>query len=59
MRVVLLIMPATWLGLGRAPGTDQQTVRALRRPILGVGSFRQDILEIQSYFSDDPGNREI
>jgi luciferase family oxidoreductase group 1 len=47
------------LGLGRAPGTDQQTVRALRRPISGVSSFAQDILEIQSYFSDDAGSREI
>ena len=47
------------LGLGRAPGTDQQTVRALRRPISGVSSFPQDILEIQSYFSDDAANREI
>ncbi len=40
------------LGLGRAPGTDQRTIRALRRPVAGVDSFPQDIIELQSYFSD-------
>lgn len=37
------------LGLGRAPGTDQQTVRALRRTP-GADSFPQDVLELQAYF---------
>jgi luciferase family oxidoreductase group 1 len=37
------------LGLGRAPGTDQQTVRALRRPP-GADTFPQDVLELQAYF---------
>jgi luciferase family oxidoreductase group 1 len=32
------------LGLGRAPGTDQATVRALRRSLAGVDSFPQDVL---------------
>lgn len=38
------------LGLGRAPGTDQLTVRALRRPV-GVDSFPQDVRDLQFYFS--------
>ena len=40
------------LGLGRAPGGDQPTMRALRR---GLGSngdtFPQDVLELQSYLA--------
>lgn len=39
------------LGLGRAPGTDQRTARALRR---GRGdsadTFPQDVVELQAYF---------
>ena len=39
------------LGLGRAPGTDQPTARALRRHMAGSGdNFPQDVLELQSYF---------
>jgi len=39
------------LGLGRAPGTDQVTARALRRDRMGgPDSFPQDVLELQSYF---------
>lgn len=39
------------LGLGRAPGTDQRTARALRRSMAGSDdSFPQDVLELQSYF---------
>src|SRR5882672_5554556 len=37
------------LGLGRAPGTDQQTVQALRRPP-SADTFPQDVLELQAYF---------
>ena len=45
------------LGLGRAPGGDQPTMRALRR---GLGSngdtFPQDVLELQSYLAPaEPG----
>jgi luciferase family oxidoreductase group 1 len=47
------------LGLGRAPGTDQMTVRALRRPVSGVDSFPQDVLELQAYFSDEAATRQI
>jgi len=46
------------LGLGRAPGTDQVTVRALRRTLDGVDSFPRDVLELQAYFADvQPGQR--
>jgi luciferase family oxidoreductase group 1 len=37
------------LGLGRAPGTDQTTVRALRRDPLAAESFPQDVLELQAF----------
>ena len=46
------------LGLGRAPGTDQLTVQALRRLPGGVEAFPQDVLELQSYFAPvQPGQR--
>ncbi|MDP2307821.1 MAG: LLM class flavin-dependent oxidoreductase [Pseudomonadota bacterium] len=39
------------LGLGRAPGTDQRTARALRRNHAESGEqFSRDVLELQSYF---------
>jgi luciferase family oxidoreductase group 1 len=39
------------LGLGRAPGTDQPTARALRRGARDVSdSFPHDVVELQSYF---------
>ncbi len=39
------------LGLGRAPGTDQQTARALRRERgSSENQFPQDVLELQHYF---------
>jgi luciferase family oxidoreductase group 1 len=36
------------LGLGRAPGTDQLTLRALRRSPAAAESFPQDVLELQA-----------
>ena len=37
------------LGLGRAPGTDQRTARALRRDLGGTAdSFPHDVLELQT-----------
>ena len=40
------------LGLGRAPGSDQLTARALRRNLGSSGdTFPQDVLELQSYFA--------
>jgi luciferase family oxidoreductase group 1 len=38
------------LGLGRAPGSDQMTSRALRRPPTAGDSFPQDVIELMSYF---------
>jgi len=39
------------LGLGRAPGTDQITARALRRTLAGdVDRFPQDVVELMAYF---------
>jgi luciferase family oxidoreductase group 1 len=39
------------LGLGRAPGTDQATVRALRRSYDAAEHFPQDVLELQAFFA--------
>src|ERR687895_1152133 len=36
------------LGLGRAPGTDQRTLRALRRDPDAADTFPQDVLELQT-----------
>jgi len=41
------------LGLGRAPGSDQTTMRALRRDPRSADSFPQDIVELQGYLSGD------
>jgi luciferase family oxidoreductase group 1 len=39
------------LGLGRAPGSDQITARAIRRTLLGSGEeFPQDVVELMGYF---------
>jgi len=46
------------LGLGRAPGTDQLTLRALRRPPEAAENFPQDILELQAFLAPAaPGQR--
>ena len=40
------------LGLGRAPGTDMATARALRRNLdAGADSFPQDVVELINYFA--------
>ena len=46
------------LGLGRAPGTDQATARALRRTLASnPDAFPQDVLELLSYFQPrDPSD---
>ena len=38
------------LGLGRAPGTDQATTRALRRYYAGADAFPSDVMELLRYF---------
>ena len=50
------------LGLGRAPGTDQNTWRAMRRDPAASERFPQDVLELQSFLSDEsrvPGVKAI
>jgi luciferase family oxidoreductase group 1 len=39
------------LGLGRAPGSDQVTQRALRRDPMAADRFPQDVMELQGYLS--------
>jgi luciferase family oxidoreductase group 1 len=39
------------LGLGRAPGTDLRTVRAMRRDPSAAEQFPQDVRELQGYLS--------
>ncbi|MGK5682652.1 LLM class flavin-dependent oxidoreductase [Actinoplanes sp. URMC 104] len=39
------------LGLGRAPGSDQQTMLALRRDHQSADSFPQDVLELDGYLT--------
>ena len=38
------------LGLGRAPGSDQRTMMALRRDPSNADRFPHDVIELQSYF---------
>ncbi len=40
------------LALGRAPGTDQVTMHALRRDSRSAEYFPQDVVELLSYFED-------
>jgi luciferase family oxidoreductase group 1 len=47
------------LGLGRAPGTDQATVRALRRSITTGDTFPEDVAELRSYFCDSAATGPI
>lgn len=39
------------LGLGRAPGTDQNTLRALRRTPDAADNFPRDVIELQSFLA--------
>ncbi|RYB07629.1 LLM class flavin-dependent oxidoreductase [Lichenibacterium ramalinae] len=46
------------LGLGRAPGSDGLTARALRRGLADADDFPRDVLELQHYFApSEPGQR--
>lgn len=47
------------LGLGRAPGTDQLTLRALRRDAMSAQSFPEDVKELLAYFEDDDHQLQI
>ncbi len=45
------------LGLGRAPGTDMATARALRRNMTGEDTFPRDVVELIEYFQTNPEAR--
>lgn len=48
------------LGLGRAPGTDQQTAQAIRSDFFqATQAFPQEIDKIQKYFSSDNRNSKV
>jgi len=47
------------LGLGRAPGTDQFTLRALRRPPEGADTFPEDVLELQAFLAPAVSGQRI
>lgn len=47
------------LGLGRAPGTDMATARALRRSHDGGDSFPQDVVELLHYLGEPDPNARI
>ena len=48
------------LGLGRAPGTDMPTARALRRDMVSTAdNFPQDVQELMSYFEEATPGQEI
>ena len=40
------------LGLGRAPGTDGETARALRRYFEAADQFPRDLMELQAFLAD-------
>jgi luciferase family oxidoreductase group 1 len=48
------------LGLGRAPGSDGLTARALRRNLDSNGdTFPRDVLELQAYFAEPGPNQAL
>lgn len=48
------------LGLGRAPGTDRRTMRALRRNLAtDEDDFARDVVELQSYFRPLQPNQAV
>src|SRR5690348_6139124 len=47
------------LGVGRAPGTDQATMRALRRDFTSADTFPQDVQELQALLGDPAPGQHI
>jgi luciferase family oxidoreductase group 1 len=47
------------LGLGRAPGSDQPTMRALRRDLTSADTFPSDVQELQALLGDPAPNQHI
>jgi luciferase family oxidoreductase group 1 len=47
------------LGLGRAPGSDMATARALRRGLEGADAFPSDVAEVIAYFEPDAAGARV
>ena len=47
------------LGLGRAPGTDSRTLRALRRDPMREHTFPQDVVELQSFLAETKSGQSV
>ncbi|MBC3766239.1 LLM class flavin-dependent oxidoreductase [Neptunicella marina] len=48
------------LGLGRAPGSDMATIRALRRDMHSqVDTYPDDIRELQRYLAEEQANQQV
>lgn len=47
------------LGLGRAPGTDQLTLRALRRDAVSAESFPEDVVELMTLLGPERPDQPI
>jgi len=47
------------LALGRAPGSDQTTARAMRRTLAGGDDFPQDVVELMHYFEPAEPNQAV
>ncbi len=47
------------LGIGRAPGTDMATTRALRRGLAGADDFPADVAELIAYFQPEALNARV
>ncbi len=47
------------LGLGRAPGTDGETARALRRYFEGADRIPQDVMELQAFLGDPVAGQRV
>ncbi|MFH8620196.1 LLM class flavin-dependent oxidoreductase [Streptomyces sp. NPDC017979] len=47
------------LGLGRAPGTDPWTTRALRRRHESGADFPEQVAELRGYLAPGPGDRKV
>jgi luciferase family oxidoreductase group 1 len=47
------------IGIGRAPGTDMATARALRRHMAPEDSFPRDVQELIGYFGDDTDDQPV
>ncbi len=48
------------LGLGRAPGTDRETMRAIRREQAGIeADFGVQVQELQHYFAEPKPNQKV